>query len=202
MRPKELKCIYAGFLAFFFFIIGYSLQKGDGHYIFGTIKFIILATLFYLLFYKINMNVLIFTGLGIAMVLHCMGRFGFFDMTVAGIPWDVLTHFISSFFTALALFKLLEKNNLSYGLQVFIVMLSGIGIATLGEFLEFFGATRTPDGQGLLGTEAKGSPIAWLSPDYWDTMKDLVMNTLGILTGIISWHITKKLMKRRKKLSG
>ncbi len=132
------------------------------------------------------------------MVLHSMGRFGFFNITVAGLPWDVLTHFISSFFTTLALFKFLEKNNISYGRQVFIVMMSGIGIATTGEFLEFFGAIRTPDGQGLLGTEAKGSPVEWLSPDYWDTMKDLVMNTLGILTGITSRHIYEKLIKRRK----
>jgi uncharacterized membrane protein YjdF len=198
MRPKELKFIYAGFLVFFFFIIIYSLQKGDGHYIFGTVKFIIFATLFYWLFNRINMNVLIFTGLGIAMVLHSMGRFGFFNITVAGLPWDVLTHFISSFFTTLALFKFLEKSNISYGRQVFIVLMSGIGIATTGEFLEFFGAIRTPDGQGLLGTEAKGSPVEWLSPDYWDTMKDLVINTLGILTGIASRHFYKKSIKKRK----
>lgn len=192
MRPKQLKYAYAGFLAFFLYIIIYSLQKGDGHYIFGTIKFIIFVTLFYWFFNKINMNLLIFVGLGIVMVLHSMGRFGFFDKTVAGIPWDVLTHFISSYFTALAIFKFLEKSNLARGWQIFIVLMSGIGIATIGEFLEFFGAIQTPDGQGFLGTEAKGSPIAWLSPDYWDTMKDLVMNTLGILTGIATWYLYKK----------
>lgn len=185
-RPKQLKFIYAAFLIFFLYIIIYSLNKGDGHYIFGTIKFIIFITLFFLFFDKINMNLTIFIGLGIAMVLHSMGRFGYFNKTLIGIPWDVVTHFVSSFFTALALFKILEKTNMAYGWQIFFVLLAGIGLAATGEFLEFFGATRTPDGQGLLGTEAKGSPVAWLSADYWDTMKDLLMNTLGLITGIIS----------------
>jgi uncharacterized membrane protein YjdF len=195
-RPKQLKYIYASFLTFFFFIIIYSLQKGDGHYIFGTIKFIIFITLFYLFFNEINMRMAIFIGLGIAMVLHSMGRFGYFNKTLAGIPWDVLTHFISSFFTALALFKLLEKSNLTNGRQIFFVLLAGIGLATIGEFLEFFGATQTPHGQGLLGTEAKGSPVAWLSPDYWDTMKDLLMNALGCTTGIISRYAHKKIIEK------
>ena len=87
---------------------------------------------------------------------------------------------------------------MAQGWQIFIVLMSCIGLATIGEFMEFFGALQTPDGQGFLGTEARGSPIEWLSADYWDTMKDLLVNTFGSTAGIITWYI----YKIRNKLSG
>ncbi len=196
LRPKGLTIVYIISMGFFLYIIVESLRIGDGYYLSGTVKFIALMTVFYLFFHKLNMNVTIFTGIGFAMVLHSMGRFGFFDKTVMGIPWDVLTHFISSYFTALAVLKLLERSNLVYGWRIFIALMTCIGIATIGELLEFFGATQTPHGRGLLGTEAKDSPISWLSPDYWDTMKDLTMNTFGITIGLISAIIYNKFKKK------
>lgn len=196
LKPKRLTLVYIILMGFFLFIIIESLRIGDGYYLSGTVKFIVLMTVFYLFAHKINMNVTIFTGIGFSMVLHSMGRFGFFDKTVLGIPWDVLTHFISSYFTALAVFKFLERSNLAYGWKIFFTLFTCIGIATIGEFLEFFGATQTPHGRGLLGTEAKASPIPWLSPDYWDTMKDLVMNAFGTSIGVLTWIIYNKFKKK------
>lgn len=192
MKTRLTHGSYMLFTGFFLFVIVFALGKKDGHYIFDSIKFIVLISLFYFFFEKLNLSDFIFISLGIAMVLHELGRFGLFNVDVWILPWDVITHFFSSFVIVLALFRVLEKTDMPSGWKAVLVFCSALGLATLGEFLEFFGAVRTPDGRGILGVEARISPISWLSADYWDTMKDLVFNAVGGLFGLGVWHIWRR----------
>ncbi|HLD12387.1 MAG TPA: hypothetical protein VJB87_02215 [Candidatus Nanoarchaeia archaeon] len=176
-------------ITFFFFIISYALLQKDGHYIFDSTKFIIITLILYKYYDHLRLNHFSHLGIISAMVLHSLGRFGAFNWTII-FPWDVITHFVASYFITLLLYQALPQLQTKKGLL--IILLASIGIATIGEFIEFGGAIHSPNGQGILGVESKGSPIPWLSPDYWDTMKDLVINTLGSIICIITLFFTQK----------
>ncbi len=180
------------FLSFFLFVIGYSITLGDGYYIFDSVKFIALIIIFYWQYEKLHLQPWIFFGLGTVMALHDLGRFGFFTLQWAGFSWDMLTHFAASLMIMIALLQAFQNVEISFLWKCVILFFTSLGIATLGEFVEFFGAIHTPDGQGILGVESLGSPIAWLSPDYWDTMKDLVLNALGSIAGIGIWVLFRQ----------
>ena len=195
MKNKLTNYSYAIFISFFLFVIAFALKSGDKYYILDSILFIIFMTLFYFYFEKMNLDNFTFAFLGIVMAMHGMGRFGFFNYDVYRFwifPWDTLTHFFASFAITIALFKVLQDSRISYSWKVFIVMMASVGIATVGEFSEFFGAIKSPTGRGLFGIEAGPSPIPWFSEDYWDTMKDLVINAAGSLVGFGWHHIFRK----------
>ncbi|HLC55310.1 MAG TPA: hypothetical protein VJJ75_02120 [Candidatus Nanoarchaeia archaeon] len=189
-RPVYYGCLL--FLGFFVFIIAYSIKLGDGYYIVDSIKFILLMIIFYWQYERLNFSPWIFFGLGVVMTLHDFGRFGAFNWTLGIFSWDMLTHFAASFIIAIALFAALSKIEMPAFWKGAMIFFIALGIATLGEFAEFGGAIKTPDGKGILGVESLGSPIPWLSPDYWDTMKDLVLNAAGSLIGIAAWLLRKR----------
>lgn len=195
MKTRTTHYSYALFVSFFLYIIAFALRKGDGHYIKDAVLFIIFITLFYIFFDKLNLNNFAFFFLGTVMAMHGMGRFGFFDYSRFQFwifPWDTLTHFFASIAISLALFMAIKNVKMSYGFKIFLVLMASIGIATLGEYVEFFGAIKAPEGRGLFATEAGPTPIPWFSEDYWDTMKDLVINAAGSLVGIAGWHVFRK----------
>ncbi|MDO8628219.1 MAG: hypothetical protein Q7R56_00510 [Nanoarchaeota archaeon] len=184
-------------ISFFIFIITYSITKKDYYYIFDSIKFIIITLLIYHYHNKLHLTPFTYAFLLIVMILHDLGRFGAFNWDILNLPWDVITHFLASYAITLALYQALPQLTGFWG--KLIIILASIGIATLGEFVEFAGATQTPNGQGILGVESRGSPIPWLSPDYWDTMKDLVLNTLGTIIATIH-HLLRNVYKSSRTL--
>ncbi len=187
MKPRPVYYLCLLFISFFVFVIAYSIKLGDGYYIVDSIKFIILIIIFYWQYENLHLNPWILFGLGLVMVLHDLGRFGFFILQAGPFSWDMLTHFGASFMIAIALYAALLNVKMPEAWKGLLIFLIALGIATLGEMVEFGGAIKTPDGKGILGVESLGSPIPWLSPDYWDTMKDLVLNIVGSLVGIAAW---------------
>ena len=120
------------------------------------------------------------------MSMHELGRFGFYGMQFFGINWDIYTHATISFAMAIVLYHaLLDRIRLDRKWICLIIFLLTIGIALLGEFIEFSGTIFLKDGQGLLGLESEAGPFSNVSIDYWDTMSDLVMNALGGILGIL-----------------
>jgi hypothetical protein len=107
-------------------------------------------------------------------------------MRFFGINWDIYTHAAFSFAMAIILYHvLLDRIRLDRKWICLIIFLLTVGIALLGEFIEFGGTIFLKDGQGLLGLESEAGLFCNVSIDYWDTMSDLAMNALGGILGIL-----------------
>lgn len=143
-------------------------------------------SIFYRYYENLKFDIASFVFMGIGMSLHELGRFGFYGKQFFGINWDIYTHTVSSFAMAIILYNILsDRIRLGRKWICLIIFLLTIGIALVGEFIEFSGTIFLKDGQGLLGLESEAGPFANISIDYWDTMSDLAMNATGGILGIL-----------------
>lgn len=216
MTKKNLliKIIYFTFLAFYLFIISYSLSKGESFYVFDSFLFIGFATLLYFSYNKLNMNWFSFVLINIVMSMHELGRFGFFGMQFFGVNYDLIMHFSSAFALAnIYYFALIKWMNLKekhvHKILLVIVLLLCLGTSVLGEFLEFGGEMFIRGGQGFLGVEPElvSNALIGVNPatynnistievqaalppvapfdNYYDTLTDLLANACGAITSLI-----------------
>jgi len=186
MRSKIITFIYTVFILFFASVVIHSLSLHQRHYVFDSILSAFFLTLFYIYYSDLNFDAASFVFMGIGMSMHNLGRFGFYGKQVFGLNWDIYTHTVISFAMAVVLYNaLLRRINLNKKWIYLIIFLVTIGIALVGEFIEFSGTIFLKDGQGLLGLESEAGPFSHVSIDYWDTMSDLAMNALGGILGIL-----------------
>jgi len=186
MRSKIITFIYTVFILFFASVVIHSLSLHQRHYVFDSILSAFFLTLFYIYYSDLNFDAASFVFMGIGMSMHNLGRFGFYGKQVFGLNWDIYTHTVISFAMAVVLYNaLLRRINLNKKWIYLIIFLVTIGIALIGEFIEFSGTIFLKDGQGLLGLESEAGPFSHVSIDYWDTMSDLAMNALGGILGIL-----------------
>lgn len=209
-----IKLMYFAFLAFFLFIIIYSLSKGESFYVFDSFLFMGLATILYFSYNKLNMNWLSFLLINIVMSMHELGRFGFFGMQFFGVNYDLIMHFFSAFVLAnIYYFALIKWMNLKekhvHKILLVIVLLLCLGTSVLGEFLEFGGEMFIRGGQGFLGVEPElvSDSLIGVNPatynnasiiesqivvpqatpfdNYYDTLTDLLANACGAIISLI-----------------
>ncbi|MBU2622442.1 MAG: DUF2238 domain-containing protein, partial [Proteobacteria bacterium] len=173
-------------ILFFVSVVIYSLSLHQRHYVFDSILSAFFLTICYLYYNNLKFDTASFIFIGIGMSMHELGRFGFYGMQFFGINWDIYTHAAISFAMAIILYNaLLTRIRLDRKWICLIIFLLTIGIALIGEFIEFGGTIFLKDGQGLLGLESEAGPFSNVSIDYWDTMSDLAMNALGGILGIL-----------------
>jgi len=193
MRNKIITFIYSGFILFFLSVMIYSLSLHQRHYVFDSILCIFFLTVFYVYYGDLKFDAASFIFIAIGMSLHDLGRFGFYGRKFFGVNWDIYTHTAISFAMAVVLYNALaERIKLGKKWICLIIFLITIGIALLGEFIEFSGTIFLKDGQGLLGLESEAGPFTNVSIDYWDTMSDLAMNAAGGILGILYSVILKR----------
>ena len=185
MRSKSITFIYWAFILFFASVVIYSLSLHQRHYVFDSILAAFFLTIFFRYFDDLKFDTASFVFIGIGMSMHELGRYGFYGMQFFEINWDIYTHAAISFAMAIVLYHaLLDRIRLDRKWICLIIFLLTIGIALLGEFIEFSGTIFLKDGQGLLGLESEAGPFSNMSIDYWDTMSDLAMNAAGGILGI------------------
>jgi uncharacterized membrane protein YjdF len=112
-----------------------------------------------------------------AVLLHCMGAFGFYQREVAGLSFDIYVHFYFAFAGAF-LVQRLVSHTLPVGPwatpAIVLLFMMGFGaIHELGEYASYL----------LLGEER-----GMLKPStsyFFDTQRDLLNNFLGTLTALL-----------------
>ncbi len=156
--------------------------------------FILLWLVVYFCYDQLNFNRITLFFTGFAFSLHLLGRFGFFYKNFFGYHFDVYTHTFASFAMIIFVYFALEKRLQIKSRFLFfvILLLLNLGVSTVGEFVEFTGTLMVEDGQGFIALESDDSPNPKFSSDYWDTMTDLLHNTLGALIGILFLLIVPK----------
>ena len=190
MRNKKSKStflIYLAFIAAYIAVIAYSICTNGG-YIFEAIASIVLMSIFFICYEKMNIDNTAFCLAGIGLLLHDAGVFGMYGNPPVPVRWDLITHVTGIFAAAVLIYQMIhekfEKNRIMLFL---IVILASLGVGVIIEYIEFGGVLRVGEGEGVLG-RGEGDFVAlpgWLSADYLDTLIDQVNNLAGALLGFV-----------------
>ena len=118
-----------------------------------------------------------FALFALAIIVHDLGSFGFYNRVFLGLRFDTYVHFGFGFVAGLVLFHAArEKLPLSQSLLALAVPLFILGVGGIHELFECFTTI-------LLGPE-KG--MLKMRPDQpFDTQKDLLNNLLGAVLAIV-----------------
>ena len=187
---------YSIFVGIFLFLIMYSIVNKVYAYTNDSLVFIALLTIALIFYKKLNLNKVIFIVLGIAMLLHNLGVFGFYAHTPILIQYDHVTHLVGMFAVSIFLYNYLEKKKLSKVTLILLVFLATLGVGALIEQIEFTGYLSLGKGEGLFyfgGTGDTGvsglieqnlQDIDELGGGFLNTMWDLMYNFFGAVIGI------------------
>lgn len=150
-------------------------------YINDSILFIIIISIVYRIRDKLNINRLRFTLIGLAMLLHNLGIFGFYGR----FEWyDILTHIFGLFAISFSMFFILEEHIQNKTLLVLVILLASAGVGSIIETIEYSGYLIGGKGEGLFlygdGDFEEGIDSAWI-----DSMDDLINNWIGSVVGIL-----------------
>lgn len=179
---------YAAFLLFLAYIAALSIRQASGAYLFESIFFAVVATAFFRK--ELGVGMFFYGCLLLAMTIHTLGIFGFYALSLEGVHYDALTHAFGSFAIAGVVYSLLRKRIVVKGrldttLFFSAVFLASLGVAVLGEFVEFSGMVfLNSGGHGLLGVEPDPAHFG-LSREYYDTMTDLLFNAAGSVVALV-----------------
>lgn len=141
------------------------------------------------------------TMFNIGLLAHNLGAFGFYEWSYGFIGYDNVVHFISSFAAAYIIFNFITrrlhvKKNKNVkqtvidehkAIIIFLVIASVAMLGTCIELMEFGGAYFLGEGEGLLlvgsGDDA--------GRQYFDTMTDILVNTLGTIIGATAYYFAQ-----------
>ena len=153
-----------------------------------------IITLAYILFNKLKLNNLTFFLTCFSIMIHNLGAFGLYSTGFLGIPYDYITHFIGLFTATLIianlLFGYLGKDTPSKKLPFFlIIFIAGLGVGSIIETIEFSGYLTWGIGEGFFqfgagdygGLEDLNNMQTIVGGGYFDTMEDLIVNSIGSL---------------------
>ena len=190
--------------------IGYVV--GVTAYTQECIIFIILTLFYYFTYEKWNMTPIIFTLLILGHILHCLGIFGFYNISpFSFISWERITHFFGIMPFAMLFFNYFKYKwdvklfTLKNCMMFVVVFFAATGVGQLVEASEFWGFTMYGEGEGFLrfghgdvimGPEGKeileANGAGWINMG-WDVTTNMIGIVFGILIMVsLQWGLKKK----------
>lgn len=202
-------------ISIFFVLILMSFVWRNTGFVPDMIFFIILLVFFYFTYERWNLNLPIYTMLIIGFIPHALGFMGFYASTPVWIQWDHVTHFFSIFGFGLLFFNFLhqwmDRKFFTHKtlFLVAVVFLAASGIGVVIEIIEFGGFLVYGFGEGALafgaGDAAPGQIVTSIEEieaygvGWFNTMYDLVYNSLGALSALIVMIFAHYVIKRPGK---
>ncbi len=187
--------ILASGLLFFLSVLVYCIATDYSYYIADSIIFIALTLVLYILYDHLKLDSFTFLMLVIAFALHDMGAFRFYANPPVPFDWDIVTHVFGIYAATLSLYNLILAfaKKTHHSMLFFLIILAGLGVGVLIEFVEFYGFITTGFGEGFLGRGFGDYDPAIVSSDYIDTMQDMLWNLVGAVVGFVVGYIKEKL---------
>lgn len=193
-RDKTTSILFVILLLCFAYIILHSLGTDYQFYIIDSLVAIGITTCCFLLYRQFHLNNLTFACIGIGLLLHTSGAFGFYARPPTPWEWDLTTHVFGIFAITLFAYNIIsdlakpeaKKSPWFFFAVIFVAMGAGIVI----EFLEFGGFAMAGFEEGFLGRGPGDIQGDWISGDYWDTIVDLWYNLIGAVVGFVVGHFS------------
>lgn len=200
MKTKTKLYIFSLFTVLFFILS--AIKTKNYGYIADSIIILIIMTILYLSYDKLNQNIASYLFMLLALSLHNMGVFGFYyksplryfdpiwEQHISPHPfqWDHITHLFSGIALSMIFFSFFKRFFTEDKLHNFFIILSiffiAQGIGSIGEIYEFAGFFLIGEGEGATGRGAGDYSLYWISSDWINTMLDLVYNFIGALIGL------------------
>jgi len=205
MNKREKYTTYGTFMIIYVLFLVYNYFQ-HSEWLYDNLISIGTLTLMVYLNKWLQLNKFGFMLFNIALLVHNLGTFGFYSWSYGVLAYDNVVHFVSSTVAAYIIFKIiarklhvkkdkrLKKTVVDEHLFTLIVIVIAT-VAFLGvliELLEFAGFVFLGPGEGILFVGAGDSVnIADISLQYIDTMTDIIVNTLGSITGTLLFYFLK-----------
>ncbi|MBI4154572.1 hypothetical protein HY498_00605 [Candidatus Woesearchaeota archaeon] len=175
----------------FILFIFLAIFTGVKDYINDSILFIILVIFVYKFKKILNLSKLSFILIGLSMMLHNLGVFGFYGK----FEWyDILTHIFGLSAVGFSVFFFLKDKFKNKLLLILAALMVSSGIGVIIENIEYGGYLILGEGEGAFlygeGDFQGEKHAAWI-----DSMQDLINNWIGALLGIFIAINFKKLLR-------
>jgi len=185
MRISKVPFIIFCIISILFGIHAYLNNTG---WIFDQILGIIIMLIFLKFSRQLKLNTFTYVLLGIALLIHHAGTFGYYDISPLPFQYDHLTHGFGLFAFTLATLNFLYYKNLNTMELILISLLIGLGFGAFLEIYEFLGHLYR---NNLLFNLLSGLILDKTDQgrEYANSMIDLLYNFLGCLIAIVVGEI-------------
>jgi uncharacterized membrane protein YjdF len=170
------------------FIFGIYANVIGSSYKYDFIILIIFISFVYVVRKRIELHPIHFFLFGIFLIIHNLGIFGFYSKEIIGIEFDWYLHGFFGFVASLIIarsYHILGPHKGWYKHVAVLMMI--LGFSVMHELFEYFGFLLFGPGEGVLLLGAGDL-------DLFDSQKDMLLNLIGGIIGIISYSI--KIKKR------
>jgi len=156
----------------------------NSHYKFDFIFLMLLLVGLFYLRKKIGLHWSHFLLYCMFLLIHDVGMFKTYEITLSGIEYDYMVHLFFGMVAALILMRTYHHTGTDHGFMKYImVIVIVLGFSAAHELYEFGGAILLGEGEGVLFIGAGDL-------DEWDTQKDMLNNFIGGLLGMGLYALT------------
>lgn len=140
----------------------------------------------------INLHPLPYWLLGVFLLLHDLGMFGFYETYPFGVEYDYWVHGFFGLVASLIVCRAYHHHgHYSPGFIVVATLVVMLGFSAFHEIFEYVGALLVGEGEGVLFIGAGDL-------DEWDTQKDMVNNVVGAAIGLSLYYLVYFWRRKRK----
>ncbi len=197
---------YAIFGVFMLVYLGMAFFNfaGSSQWLFDNLVAIAFLTFMFIISRWLLLNASGFILFNIALLLHNMGTFGWYGFSFHGLAYDNVVHFFGAMVAAWIIFNFVAsrlhlkarhpvKHTVVDEHKVvlfFLVIASVAMLGTVVELLEFGGFVFLGPGEGIFftGSGDGGYSMEDFRLQYYDTMEDTIVNTLGSVLGVFLFY--------------
>lgn len=170
-----------------FIVIGFTARVPT--YRFAPVFLIPLLWGVYYFRRSLNLHPLHFALYGLAMLLHDVGAFGFYQHSPLPFSFDIAVHFYFGFVGALLVFRILEHYLALRGFWLWVgTLLVVMGLGAHHEIIEYASYLMLGEEKGMLKPSTSY---------FFDTQRDLLNNLLGCNLALLLYFITRRLASQR-----
>jgi len=201
MKIKDNLKIYLGFI-FILVVLAIYNYVNKSQWVIDNILSFTLVTVVLLIAPWLKAGKREFSLICVALLVHNLGSFGFYELTFGIFGYDDFVHFVSAGIVAFMLFNFIVKtmsvkktyskswqNNLNKAFVIIIIVVSIVTMLGLFiELVEFAGFMLLEPGEGILfyGSGDGDNPDEVIT-QYSDTMKDFFVNFVGAIVGSFAY---------------
>ena len=198
MNKKERWSIYIIFMCIYVFLIIFNIVN-KSQWLIDNMAAIALLTFVFLICEWFKMEKLEFLLFNCVLLMHNLGSFGFYELNFNIVAYDDIVHLIASIIAAYIIFNfilrkirikriknsIIEENKI---ILMFLVIASVAMFGVIVELIEYVGFMYFGPGEGILFVGSGDSAMESVTGQYLDTMRDIIMNTIGSFIGGIIFY--------------
>ena len=172
-----------------FIALSVFVAKPGSNYRYSALFLVPIVWAVYFLRRRIHLHPLHYALFAVALLLHNLGAFGFYQRSFFGLSFDIYVHFYFGLVGALLLYRYLEHTvTLTPGQHRVGTVLLILGMGAIHEIVEWFSTLVLGTRHGMLKTEGVYQ---------FDTQRDMFDNLLGAALAVTLYVITRRVRANR-----